>query len=113
MNSSEYKTITSRSNVLQRSFIEETIVALKQTKSNELILILEEQLKLPSIPTPNEFTGSKLDEWIELSISEITAEEIVEQMGFLEVAHVSTKGETTPLASKFGAMLDVWNAYEK
>ncbi|MDZ8119527.1 hypothetical protein, partial [Pontiella agarivorans] len=113
MNSSEYKMMTAKPNVLRRSFVEETISALTQTDSNKLIQILEEQLQHPSIPKPNEFAGSKLDEWIELSISEITTEEIVEQMGFLEVAHVSKEGETTPLASKFGAMLDVWNTYEK
>ena len=110
MDSKKYKSLCSGANAFSRKDLEETLLALKEQNST-LVSELENILSAKPIEKPPMYEGGLICDYFIVSISQESAEEIMENIGFMETDSVGVDGSITPKASKYASLLDHWYRY--
>ena len=112
MNQKEYKKITSQNNLLPRNIIEQT-KNLISDKDKALVNKLKKILTSDPVEKPSKHSsGTETDYFVvDLTSDEIST--IVEACGDAEVGSLDKDYNTTPQASYYGTLLDIWQAIEK
>ena len=110
MDSTAYHEQCSSPASFSRKQLENTLEALQQAKSEKEELI-SAVLGSSPIEKPKQHIGGPETDYFEVSMSEFSAELIIEVLGTLEVQNVSPEGLTTPLASHYAGLLDRWIRY--
>jgi hypothetical protein len=109
MNAEEYKSICKRPDSIQRGIIEATEQALKGR--SDLALKLREILKGTAIDKPDFHNGKAESDYFLVKLSAEDAEEIQDYLLEEEASAVGLNGETTPMASHYASLADVWQNY--
>ena len=105
-----YHKLCSASGAFSREELEQTLTVLDKAGSEKKILI-SEALKFEAIEKPELHSGGNETDFILICIQAEDADGIIEELGNMEVQAVSPEGNTTPLASRYGALLDRWLNY--
>lgn len=109
VDSAEYKKLCSRPDSFQRSELNETEKALARTPP--LVAMIQEVLSRPPIPKPAEYSGSQVDDFFRVNLSEEATVQIIDELFDCEAGAVGQDGETTTIASKFAGLVDKWQRY--
>jgi len=107
MTTEEYKKICSQQNAIGRLAIYETLRAL-QGEDASVIAELEGILEKPPIEKPPKHEGGPDTDFFLIDVKQETLEKIVETLGDREADAVGIDGKTTPEASRFATLLDIW-----
>jgi hypothetical protein len=109
MNAEEYKSICKRADALQRGVIEATEQAVKGR--SDLALKLREILNGEAIHKPDSHNGKEESDYFLVKLSAEDTEQIQDYLLDAEGNAVGLNGETTPIASHYASLVDVWQRY--
>lgn len=109
MNECEYKKITKQEIVFRRGVLEETICVMRSTHP-KIADKLQGIINYGPIDKPEKHRGGPETDFFRVKLEQFEKELIVDTFGDLEALSISLLGETTPKASHYAAMLDIWNA---
>lgn len=108
MKQSEYKILISQNDVLRRNIIEET-EKLVSKKNMGLAIRLRKILASKPIEKPLLHEGRSDTDYFRVNLSCHDISAIKDICMDAEVGSLDTNYETTPEASKFGDLLNIWN----
>ena len=110
MDATEYKAMCSRPDTLNRGVLEDTERVLSPALPT-LASKLREVLAGRPIPKPMSHDGDAGTDYFRVELSAEDAEEIANASGDAEVGAIAIGGETTPEASRFATLRDMWANY--
>ncbi len=110
MDQVDYKKICSQPISFRRSVLRDTAMALADSEP-EIASRIEQILLKDPIATPVQHIGNSHDDFFQIGFDEETTEKIADVLLECEAVSVSAEGTTTPQASKYGSLLDLWTNY--
>jgi len=108
MDAKAYKLFCQRPDVFAWSDLEDTLKALAGSKPAAAARLAGTQWSTP-VPKPMKHRGDYDRFQVFLSADDV--DDIIDTCSTLEVDAVSPEGETTPAASHYGRLVDLWYSY--
>ncbi len=108
MDVNKYRELCARPDVLRRGELEETVSTLRRLRSPDVRLV-EEILEQPPIEKPVIHAAGSEADFFFVTLDTDVVESIVDQLLEAEAAAVPNGGETTPEATRFAELVDLWN----
>ncbi len=110
MDARSYKGLNIQADVFRRAALEATLDAVAGHDPS-LASSLQEVLAKPPVPKPAEHSGGPATNLFQVELTPRQTDAIVDSLGLHEAAAVSPEGETTPKASYYADLLDLWLQY--
>jgi hypothetical protein len=110
VNPRNYKERTTTPDAFSRGALTDTVAAL-QPSDFKLRREIEAILEATPIPKPPLHAGKRDTDFFHVSLPADTAEAIADALLVAEAEAVSADGSTTPQASHYAALVDMWTRY--
>ncbi|MDA9189415.1 hypothetical protein N9O57_00370 [bacterium] len=105
----KYKKICEQACTLRRATLEETITLIDE-KNQAISEKLKKILNSTPVSKPKNHKGDASSDFFKIDLTNEELEFVVEVIQDAEVSALGNNGETTPMASHYSELLNIWNA---
>lgn len=110
MHKNEYKIKISEPCAFRKKVLDETLVVLKRNGASE-VSVIESAFRIGGIEKPNQHNSPEGYNFYWVKCTDQEADAIVAHLFDEEASSVSASGETTPEASRYADLVDIWSQF--